>query len=506
MDSNIRTKLYRHLGVPTLYLITGMMLIAGNIQPSLGIFFYAGILITSFLTIKGYITRVGLYSLSAPYFLMLGFGIWSCIFPYYIGVFLAILLGELFGRILYKALIKWKGTRIHFLIVPIFFFLFDFAFQNIPVLRDVHMIPLLSPIATHYVAIRGASIIGGHLVLAAITLILSCLMKFLIDSKPTKILFIVMMACGLLLVVPNIFDLQISKDGVYNDRKVRVSAVQGNYKQPSVNMQYEDYIADKLEYYMDLTSEGVADITVFPETELGIYDTSNKIDKEYKGRLIDASKRLGGISVFTVTEGNSNTKRKDERFISALLMEDGIIKGISRKRNLVPFKETRIYSKGKEYEVYETGFGRIGISICYDINDNTIKKLKMNGAEIILAPFNDSGFGSVYHNIHRYYPIIKAVEYGVPIVVANEDGISQIIDDNGYIHGELGYGHIGRLDSLITLKRSSTLYMLIGKYVEWLIFIGLILLILLKKYNKAFCVLYKRILLLTKKQKEHDTP
>ena len=41
---------------------------------------------------------------------------------------------------------------------------------------------------------------------------------------------------------------------------------------------------------------------------------------------------------------------------------------------------------------------------------------------------------------------------GVPIAVANEDGISQIRDDKGRICGELGYGHVGRLDRLVTLK------------------------------------------------------
>jgi len=55
----------------------------------------------------------------------------------------------------------------------------------------------------------------------------------------------------------------------------------------------------------------------------------------YRDRFIDASKILGGISIFVVTEGNSVTKAKEERFISALLMVSDNIKGISRKRNLV---------------------------------------------------------------------------------------------------------------------------------------------------------------------------
>ena len=64
--------------------------------------------------------------------------------------------------------------------------------------------------------------------------------------------------------------------------------------------------------------------------------------------------QLGGLNLFIVTEGNSVTRSKDERFISALLLNDGEIEGISRKRNLVPFGEAKNYSRGKDYDVYET--------------------------------------------------------------------------------------------------------------------------------------------------------
>jgi apolipoprotein N-acyltransferase len=225
---------------------------------------------------------------------------------------------------------------------------------------------------------------------------------------------------------------------------------------------------------MKLANNGTADITVFPETEFGIYDVSNKIDKKHRANIIGAAKQLKGVTIFTLTEGNSITKSKEEMFLSSLLIENGEIKGISRKRNLVPFSETKLYSKGKEYHVYDTSFGRIGISICYDINGKTIERLKQNGAQLIVAPFNDSGFGVVYHNIHRYYPIIKAAECAIPIAVANEDGISQVIDHNGKILKELGYGQNGRLDHSIEIKELNSFYLLFGRYIEWILFFGLI--------------------------------
>ena len=125
------------------------------------------------------------------------------------------------------------------------------------------------------------------------------------------------------------------------------------------------------------------------------------------------------------------------------------------------------------------------ISICYNIGRGSVEKLKKNGADLILAPFNDTGFGAFYHNIQRYYPIINAVEYGVPVVVVNEDGISQIIDDKGCILGKLGYGKKDRLDRLVTIKIGNNPYSLYGGYLEWFVFLGLILFIFYNRYKNT---------------------
>lgn len=162
-------------------------------------------------------------------------------------------------------------------------------------------------------------------------------------------------------------------------------------------------------------------------------------------------------------------------------LNDGKIVGISRKRNLVPFSESRNYSKGKDYDVYETQFGKIGVSICYDINAKTVEQLKNNGAQIILAPFNDSGFDFIYHNIHRYFPVMKAAECAVPIVVSNEDGISQIIDHNGRIIAELGYGKKGSIAQNIEIKNVKSFYLLFGRYLEWTLFLGIVFMAIMNR-------------------------
>jgi len=212
---------------------------------------------------------------------------------------------------------------------------------------------------------------------------------------------------------------------------------------------------------------------------------------------------------------------------SILLVSDSGIVGKSRKRNLTPFSETDRYSPGKEYYIIQVNFGNdyrnieysnseynnskynnskynnskygnseygnseygknecdrtdisIGVSICYDTNYDTVEKLKSNGAHLILAPFNDSGFGSIFHNIHRYYPVIKAIQCNIPIAVSNYDGISQIIGSDGNIIKELGFSDTGIITHTYCINNNAdcnkSLYLLFGQYMELGVFIFAIL-------------------------------
>lgn len=71
--------------VPVLYLISGVMLVAGNILPSAAFLFYIGLISASLLVLRGHITRTNIYCFLAPYFLTLAISIWNTVFPYYLG-------------------------------------------------------------------------------------------------------------------------------------------------------------------------------------------------------------------------------------------------------------------------------------------------------------------------------------------------------------------------------------------------------------------------------------
>jgi apolipoprotein N-acyltransferase len=449
-----------------LYFLSGGMLAAGNIMPWLGPLFYPGIFIASLMIFKGRVQRAYMYFFLAPYFLTLGIFVWNEVFPYFSGIMLAVLLGELFARILSLYLRRYWDKALGFLVFPAFLFMFEFLFQNIPFISFIHMIPIFSPLSRVTFALCAASFYGGRIVLFLSAAALCAAAKIVIYPLSFKKYGAIFLAGTLLLVLPSFIKLS---DPNSDRNEITAACVQGSYSAAASDTA-EDPYEQRFRYYMKIAEGTGADITVFPEITLGLYDIKNKADGKYREFISDAAEKTGGLTVLVLTEGNSETKSKDERYISAILADrDGII-GITRKRNLVPFSEASRYSRGMSYDVYEAGQVKAGISICYDISSLTVEKLKRNGAEIILAPFNDSGFGPVYHNIHRSLPVIKAAECAVPIAAANEDGISQIIDKDGRVLAELGFKEKGIIKSSVSLGDRLSVYLMYGKYLEWAVF------------------------------------
>lgn len=76
---------------------------------------------------------------------------------------------------------------------------------------------------------------------------------------------------------------------------------------------------------------------------------------------------------------------------------------------------------------------------------------------------------------------MKAAECAVPIVVSNEDGISQIIDHNGRIIAELGYGKKGSIAQNIEIKNVKSFYLLFGRYLEWILFLGIVFMAIMNR-------------------------
>ncbi len=108
-----------------------------------------------------------------------------------------------------------------------------------------------------------------------------------------------------------------------------------------------------------------------------------------------------------------------KNFISQILAESGRIIGIYRKTHL-GHHEREHFHAGNELPVFDTSFGKIGISICWESRfPEVIGVLALNGAEIILMPYSSGPGGIQRKGIwHRYLPT-RARDNSVYIVACN---------------------------------------------------------------------------------------
>ena len=107
------------------------------------------------------------------------------------------------------------------------------------------------------------------------------------------------------------------------------------------------------------------------------------------------------------------------------LIDNGSIIGFSKKQNLPNysvFDEKRVFSPGKNSEVFDFRNIRIGMPICEDIwNRKVCEDLKKDGADIIITP-NGSPFDRYKKNLRLETAIERVKEIGIPLVYANQIG------------------------------------------------------------------------------------
>jgi apolipoprotein N-acyltransferase len=260
--------------------------------------------------------------------------------------------------------------------------------------------------------------------------------------------------------------------------RVSVTAVQASLGLQTMpdHLQGEALFQYRYDQYILTAGTPSSDIVLFPEIMVGIFDTEGIVDHDYRERWIDQAKMWNCILVPTVLEGNSRTQSSQDRRITTLIVHPSGILGSSSKRYLVPFSESRQYGAGSDYQPIPTPLGKIGLSICFDANGDTIGRLARNRAQIILAPFNDTGFSPAFYQVHRFYTIIQAIEYKIPVIVANESGISQIVDARGRIIDALPIGAAGNIGAEVLLAQSPSIYLRYGSILEIIFLISLLVL------------------------------
>lgn len=164
---------------------------------------------------------------------------------------------------------------------------------------------------------------------------------------------------------------------------------------------------------------GTTDLLVLPELATTRYDIRRGIGEVAPqpgggdfDRITDAVRRAGLVLVLGYLE-----RQDDALFNSAIVLDrDGSIAGVVRKTHLFA-GETRVFAAGEVLEPVDTGVGRLGVQICYDMEfPEVCRTLAMKGAQILVA---SSANMHPYTSYHEVYCRARAMENGLPLVVSN---------------------------------------------------------------------------------------
>jgi apolipoprotein N-acyltransferase len=266
----------------------------------------------------------------------------------------------------------------------------------------------------------------------------------------------------------------------------RVAAVQGNSDSALFSTARQ---GDAIQNHFDAmkaVSIGRVDAVVWPENAMDINPLAYpQIAKfaDYISTETDAPFIFG-----TITEDG------DKTFNSVLQWEAG--KGAVDqydKVHPVPFAEylpardffyplapdmfdmvPRDYTLGTRDPIFEFGDVRAGISICYDIvDDGLFSSMLTQGANVIIAPTNNSDFGHTDENIQQLgIARMRAVETGRAVVNTSTVGVSAIIAPDGGDIDRLTPFEPGVMLADVPLSTVVTPASVIGLPLEWALIIG----------------------------------
>jgi len=235
-------------------------------------------------------------------------------------------------------------------------------------------------------------------------------------------------------------------------RKVKVAAIQPLMPHIRPGEDKIAYIHGQMKTTLELLEQaGQAGVDIVTSCE-DIAHVSNfgvDIDSDLFESLVDLSAPIVEEELSKIAKkynmyivGAYITKREGKIYnLASIFDRQGNIIGEYRKTHL-PVGETWQTTPGESLDVFELDFGKIGISICYDMSFPELTHvMALKGAEIIFHPT----FGySVYESIGEAILRTRAFDSGLYIVTSksaihNGPGKSSVISAFGHVMVDAGY-------------------------------------------------------------------
>jgi predicted amidohydrolase len=172
-----------------------------------------------------------------------------------------------------------------------------------------------------------------------------------------------------------------------------------------------------LEKALKIVEESDPGLVLFPElfTTGFDFDALKELSEELPGETTDALRGVCGDSIV----GGSIIEKDNNIYNTFFLLDrEG---PLAKYRKIHLFKEEKDYfSAGEDSTVIDTGFGRVGLAICYDIRfPEQFRRLTKKGAEIILVT---AEFPSPRDNHWKVLLQARAIENQVFVIAVNRVG------------------------------------------------------------------------------------
>jgi len=275
-----------------------------------------------------------------------------------------------------------------------------------------------------------------------------------------------------------------------------VAGVRIRIVQPSVP-QHEKWLPEKqaeiFQEHLDLSRtnpagvrDDLAGITylVWPEASMPFMPLDHPEALAAIGDLLpDGTFLLSGA---LRAEGTATGRTGDFRAFNSLMVFNGAggVEGIYDKTHLVPLGEYLPWRKTLEAIGLEKlsrvrgsftegvmprptlsvpGLPPVGGLICYEVIFPGIGSASSRRPGVYVNVTNDGWFGDTTGpRQHFHWARVRAVEEGVPLIRAANNGISAVIDASGRVIGLLGMNVKGTLDSALPSARGAPLYSVFG--------------------------------------------
>ncbi len=353
--------------------------------------------------------------------------------------------------------------------IPLVYASFEFLQRQIPFINEWWFVPYAKsqwgfPPALGLLSVTGISGVTFIMILAN-SAISDILLNFITKQKQKMIsvvaLFVVVSSLVFGYFQTKIDQIKTIKVAAISDMANTISSQESE----GYFVQDKDISKKILEKNIKLTKQIASqkpDFVLWSENEFVSVD-----DEEILGQIIAFSKEFSFYIIL-----DTFLKQNGKLYDSALsISPDGKV-DVSKKTHLFSGEIDAGFSPSNEKpKAIETKFGKIGVGVCFDFHfDDVVRALVKQGAKVMFFPTDDDmKQNRFFPYFHQSDAIFRAIEYNIPLISANTNGASIIVNSNGKIEKISDINKESAIIGMVNLKNKITLYEKFGQWFGYLI-------------------------------------